>query len=102
MPNWFDRRYTAEHWDHERDLRKHEPRPSDKLPPVPLYAQSAPVTGALEVAILAQAVPLQAAADLIQQYADTVAAGAKLDAVSQTIDRCCEAIEAQAKERSDA
>lgn len=29
MSNWHDRRYTDAHHDHERDLRKHEPRPSD-------------------------------------------------------------------------
>jgi hypothetical protein len=26
--SYFDR-YTDGHWDHERDLRKHDPRPSD-------------------------------------------------------------------------
>lgn len=71
--------------DHYRDLAKHDDTP-------PLYAQSAPITGALEVAILAQAVPLQAAANLIEQYARTCAAEAKLDAISETINRCCEAI----------
>lgn len=30
--NWHDRRNTAEHADHQRDLRKHEPRPTDILP----------------------------------------------------------------------
>lgn len=73
--------------DHYRDLAKHDDTP-------PLYAQSAPITGALEVAILAQAVPLQAAAKLIEQYARTCAAEAKLDAISTTITRCCEAIDA--------
>lgn len=24
MSNWFDRRYNDAHWDHERDLRKHD------------------------------------------------------------------------------
>lgn len=72
--------------DHYRDLAKHDDTP-------PLYAQSAPITGALEVAILAQAVPLQAAANLIEQYARTCAAAAKLDAVSETINRCCDAID---------
>lgn len=28
--SWHDRRYTDAHWDHERDLRKHEPRPTDQ------------------------------------------------------------------------
>lgn len=30
--SFHTRRYTAEHHDHERDLRKHEPRPTDILP----------------------------------------------------------------------
>jgi hypothetical protein len=85
-------KYTDEHWDRVRDYRKHEPRPGE-ADYVPLHAQSAPISGALEVAILAQAVPLQAAADLIQQYADTVAAGARLDATAEAIDACCNAIE---------
>lgn len=87
MGTWFDRRYTAEHWDHERDLRKHEPRPSDKLPPLPLYAQSPQVSGALEVAILAQAVPLRNAAELIEQYAQTSIAAAGLDETIAKLDR---------------
>lgn len=73
--------------DHYRDLAKHDDTP-------PLYAQSAPITGALEIAILAKAIPLEQAASLIEQYARTCASAARLDAVSQTIDRCCEAIEA--------
>ena len=77
--------------DHYRDSLKHEPRPTDSLP---LHVQSAPIAGALEVAILAQAVPLQQAAELIEQYARAEAAAARLDAVSKTIDRCCDAIEA--------
>jgi hypothetical protein len=81
--------------DHYRDLAKHDDTP-------PLYAQSAPITGALEVAILAKAVPLQAAADLIEQYARTCASAARLDAISTTIDRCCDAINAHGKERTDA
>lgn len=42
---------------------------------------------AMEVAILAQAIPLQKAADLIEQYAKTVAAGARAAAVAETYDR---------------
>lgn len=88
-------------YDHLRDERKHLPRPSDRIPPLPLHIQPAPLSPALEVAILAQSVPLQAAADLIEQYARTCAAAAKLDAVSETINRCCEAIESHG-ERTDA
>jgi hypothetical protein len=102
----------AHYWDHLRDERKHEPRPTDRdfsdsdvlgkftgdptdnLPPLPLHVQAPPITGALEVAILAQAVPLLQAAKLIDQYARTCAAEAKLDAISTTIARCCEAIDA--------
>lgn len=74
--------------DHYRDHQKHD------TDPLPLRLQPPPITGALEVAILAQAVPLQQAAALIEQYARTCASAAKLDAISETIDRCCEAIEA--------
>lgn len=99
MPNWHDSRYSAHHHDHIRDYRKHEPRPGDRgfSPPsatdLPARFESK-ATGALEVAILAQAVPLSQAAELIEQYARTCAAAARLDAVSETIDKCCEAIEA--------
>jgi len=95
--------------DHYRDERKHESRPGDRgftdsdvlgkftgpVDPLPLHVQAPPITGALEVAILAQAVPLQQAAALIEQYARTCASAAKLDAVSETIDRCCAEIEKQ-------
>jgi hypothetical protein len=95
----------AHYYDHLRDERKHEPRPGDRGftdsdvlgkftgDPLPLHVQAPPITGALEVAILAQAVPLQQAAELIEQYARTCASAARLDAVSETIDRCCDAIE---------
>lgn len=84
----------AAYYDHLRDERKVD-RTGRDFDPLPLHVQSPPITGALEVAILAQAVPLQQAADLIEQYARTQAAAAKLDAVATTIDRCCEAIEAE-------
>lgn len=75
------------YYDHERDLRKHEPRPGEP-DYVPLFVQSPRVAGALDVAIIAKAVPIQAAADLIEQYAQTVAAGARLEATAEAIDRC--------------
>lgn len=101
----------AHYWDHLRDERKHEPRPGDrnftdsdvlgkfhgkpdKLPPLPLRLEPAPIKGSLEIAILAQAVPLTQAAELIERYVRAECAAAKLDAISTTIDRCCEAIEA--------
>lgn len=61
--------------DHYRDHAKHDDTP-------PLYAQSPRVSGALEVAILVKAVPLQAAADLIEAYADAKAAEQRLEAVA--------------------
>lgn len=85
---------TPEDWDRRRDYLKHEPRPTD---PLPLHVQTAPIAGALEVAILAQAVPLAAAADLIEQYAQTVASAARLDGVVTCADRVFAAIEAQGK-----
>jgi len=77
--------------DHYRDERKHD------TDPLPLHIQAPPVSGALEIAILAQAVSLPQAAELIEQYARAEAAAARLDAVAMTIDRCCEAIEAGAR-----
>lgn len=90
----------AYYYDRLRDERKVD-RTGRKFDPLPLHVQSAPISGALEVAILAQAVPLQAAAELIEQYAATVAAGAKLEATAEAIDACCAAIEKH-KEASDA
>jgi hypothetical protein len=84
----------AYYYDHLRDERKHEPRPTD---PLPLRLEPAPISGALEIAILAKSVPLQAAADLIDQYARTCAAAARLDATAYAIDRCCDAIESGAR-----
>ncbi len=73
-----------ERWDRERDYRKHEPRPSD---PIPLRLQPV-VPGAMEVAILVKGISdYTAAANLIEQYAQTVAAEAKLQAVIDTGDR---------------
>lgn len=85
----------ANYWDHLRDERKHEPRHTD---PLPLHIQAPPITGALEVAILAKAVPLETAAALIEQYALTMAAGARLEGVSQAYDR----VDAALREASNA
>jgi len=86
--------------DRYRDHAKQEPRPGDRgftdsdvlgkyngPDPLPLHVQSPPITGALEVAILAQAVPLQQAAELIEQYARTMASQAKLDGIVECSDR---------------
>ncbi len=85
MANWHDQRYTAHHHDHIRDYRKHEPRPGE--PDFPIRLETAPITGALEVAILAQAVSLQQAADLIEQYARTKASEAQLDTAAEAYNR---------------
>lgn len=42
---------------------------------------------ALEIAVLAQTIPIQAAADLIESYARCVAAGAKIDAYNEAVSR---------------
>jgi hypothetical protein len=62
--------------DHHRDLLKHEPRPTDQ----PLDA--------IAVAALVKDpnVKLLQAANLIDQYAATAAAAARLDGVSQAYD----------------
>ena len=84
-------KYDANYWDHLRDERKHEPRPTD---PLPLHVQAPPIAGALEVAILVQALPLEQAASLIQQYADTAAAAGRLDGVVAASDKIFAAIDA--------
>lgn len=97
MSNYHDQRYTAHHHDHVRDLRKHEPRrgergfepPAQELPARMVVETS----GALEVAILAQAVSLTKAAELIEGYARAQAAAARLDATAYAIERCCAEIE---------
>lgn len=67
----------AEHFDHNHDLRKHEPRPDD------------PIAEAYEIALLVrnQNLKISAAADLIQQYGRTCESKGRLDGVTQTLDR---------------
>ncbi len=45
------------------------------------------MTTALEIAVLARIIPIEQAADLIEQYANTVAAGAKCDATETAYQR---------------
>lgn len=74
---------TAEDFDHQRDLRKHEPRPTD---PPSRFDRKIPT--AIEVAMLVRGLTnVTDAADLIEQYAKTVAAGARLEGVSQAYSR---------------
>jgi len=86
MPAW-----TESNWDHERDLRKHDPRPTDPLP----ARFAMPLTTALEIAVLVRGVkdPREGAA-LVERYAQTVAAGARLDATNETAERILATIEA--------
>ena len=77
MSNWFDRRYNDAHWDHERDLRKHDPRAGDKDFPLRLEK---PLTTAMDIVVLVKALPNYAeAAKLIETYASMVAANAQAD-----------------------
>lgn len=85
----------AHYWDHLRDERKHEPRPGDRdftdsdvlgkftddTPP--LYAQSGPLSTAMDVAIIVRNISsIEQAAALIECYADAKAAALRLDAVA--------------------
>jgi hypothetical protein len=46
------------------------------------------ITTALEIAVLVKCLPdIQQAADLIEQYANTVAAGAKIEAAQEAYER---------------
>lgn len=45
------------------------------------------MTTALEIAVLVQSIPLEKGAALIEQYAQTVAAGARVDATSEAAER---------------
>jgi hypothetical protein len=89
--SYFDRRYSQELREHERDLRHDEPRPTDDLP----ARFAMPVATALEVAILVKGVKnIRDAEKLVEQYARTVAATARLDAVVETSDRIIKVLEA--------
>jgi hypothetical protein len=67
-------------WDHDRDLAKHDPRPTDR-DYVPLCAQAAPISTAMDIALCVRGLknPIDAAA-LIDQYALMVAKIALADA----------------------
>ena len=76
--------------DHYRDTHKHEARPGD----TPAHRFDKPTATALEIAVLVKAISLPQAADLIEQYAATVAAEARLDQTNRTADRILAGIEA--------
>jgi hypothetical protein len=89
MANYHDQRYTAHRHDHERDYRKHEPRPGDRgfSPPAqdePPARLDTMVSEALELAVVIKcgSTTLSQAAELIHLYARNVAAADRLDAVA--------------------
>lgn len=86
MPAWTER-----DWDHERDSRKHD------FPPLRLEPK--PQTTALEIAVLVQAIDPLKGAELIEKYAKTVAAGARLDGVQAAYDRMSVALESPLSEK---
>jgi hypothetical protein len=68
--------------DHFRDSRKHD------FDPLPVRLEPAPIPTAMEVALLVKALPnVRTAADLIEQYARTVASAAQVDVVEETYKR---------------
>ena len=67
-------------FDHNQDLRK------NYIEPEAGGLTSTPIN-ALEVAVLVKAIGITAGAELIEQYAQTVAAAARLDGVDQTARR---------------
>jgi hypothetical protein len=78
--------------DHYRDERKHEPRPGDRGFSAPRdelpVRLSPPIATALEVAILVKGLKnIRDAERLVEQYAQTVAAEARLQAVADTGER---------------
>lgn len=78
--------WTERNWDHERDLRKH-----DSLP----HRVDRQISTALDIALLCRCLnDIQDAADLIEQYAQMVAAGARLEETLEAANRMNVALEA--------
>jgi hypothetical protein len=72
--SWHTRRYTAAHHDHERDLRKH-----DSLP----HRVDRKVDTAIDIVLLIRLMDdVEAAAGLIDAYADAKASERRLEAVA--------------------
>lgn len=79
--------------DHYRDHAKQEPRPGDR--DFPIRLETSPLSGAMTVAILVKGLPnVTDAASLIEQYAQTVASEARLQATIDTSDRIMGVIDA--------
>jgi hypothetical protein len=74
---------TAEDFDHSRDLRKVD---TDRIPALPLFLQT-PIPTAYTIAALCQGIPINEAAKLIEQYARSEAAAAKLEEAQHIYDR---------------
>lgn len=85
MPNWHDRHRTPYDREHERELQKHEPRPSDRgfSPPTqsePPARYDVPISTAMDIALIVRGLKnLPDAAALIERYAERYA-NAKADA----------------------
>lgn len=79
--SYLDRRYTAERAEHEYDDARAARRPTD------------PITS-LDVCLLVRGIrnPTEGAA-LIEQYAKTIAAGARLDGVAEAGQRILQLLE---------
>lgn len=71
--SYFDRRYTPEYHDHQRDLRKH-----DSLP----HRLDRKISCAIDIVLLVRVMDnVEDAAALIDLYADNRASEARLEAV---------------------
>lgn len=71
--------------DHYRDERKHD---------FPLHAEPKPMTTAMEIAVCIRGMAnITHVAELIQQYADMVAAGARCEQHKESTDRILKSLE---------
>lgn len=71
--------------DHYHDSRKHDFEP---LPRSPIDRLTPPIATALEIAVLVKGTrDIREAAKLVEQYANTVASGAALDATNEAYAR---------------
>jgi hypothetical protein len=75
--------------EHDRELAKVD---HDRIPALPLFLQT-PVPTAYTIAALCQGIPISDAAALIEQYARSEAAAARLEEaqhIYDRLDRCME------------
>lgn len=86
---------TEADWDRDRDYRKHEPRPTDPLP----ARMQVPLATALEIAVMVKGLKnIRDAEKLVEQYAQTVAAEAALQATINAGDRILATFDAHVTE----